>query len=113
MNPKLKIAFYQEISHAKQMIRNGSLSEAFHALERAHILGQKYVIPHTISHLWMLKVAFQRRDLKEIWGQLIRIPLGIIGSSVGTVPLGNTGGSNVSAFKKMEISPELRKLLDD
>lgn len=113
MNPKLKKAFSQEISNAKEMIRSDSLVEAFHALERAHILGQKYVIPHTISHFYMLKIAFLRRDLKEILGQLIRIPLGILGSSVGTVPVGNTGGSNVSAFKKMEIPTELKKLLDD
>ena len=61
----------------------------------------------------MLKVAFLSRDIKEVVGQLFRLPLGIVGSVVGIVPVGNTGGSNISAFKRMEVSEEIKKLMDE
>ena len=61
----------------------------------------------------MLKVAFLSKDMKEILGQLFRLPLGIVGSLVGIVPIGNTGGSNVSAFKRMELPEDIRIMIDD
>ena len=94
------------------MINLGKFDEAFSALEEAHILGQKHAIPHTISHLYMLKIALKKNDFTEICGQLFRIPTGILGSLVGLLPTGNTGGSNVSPFKKMKIPDELDKYLN-
>ena len=84
---------------------------AFGHLERAHILGQWYVGAHTRAHLGMLRVGWLRRDAREILGQLLRIPGAMIGSALGRVPRGNTGGSNVSAFLEMPIAPELKEIL--
>jgi len=45
-------------------------------------------------------------------GQVVRLVLGMLGSAVGKVPVGNTGGSNVSMFKRMPIAPELQDIID-
>lgn len=113
MKEKLKYHFNTEMDKAKSLIKVKEFDCAFSHLERAHVLGQKYVIPHTVSHWYMLKIGWKKRDLKEILGQLIRLPLGLVGSFVGIVPTGNTGGSNVSAFIKMDIPQEFLELLED
>ena len=45
-------------------------------------------------------------------GQTVRILLGILGSAVGIVPVGNTGGTDISMFKRMPIEPELQNIID-
>jgi len=45
-------------------------------------------------------------------GQTVRILLGILGSAVGVVPVGNTGGTDISMFKRMPIEPELQNIID-
>ncbi len=107
MNKSLATLFNHMMTDAKKSISEGEYDNAFSLLEKAHVIGQLYVVPHTLTHYYMLKIGFLRKDIKEIIGQLIRIPLGIIGSFVGKVPTGNTGGSNISMFKKMEIPKEL------
>jgi hypothetical protein len=42
----------------------------------------------------------------------MRIILGTLGSAVGVVPVGNSGGTDVSMFKRMAIAPELQRLID-
>ena len=62
------------------------------------------------AHCAMLRLAWGRRDSREVRGQIGRI----IGAALFTwlwVPDGNTGGANVSAFKRIEIAPDLRRLL--
>ena len=98
MHPTLAAAFEAEVLCAKRALASDDLAEAFAHLERAHVLGQWYVRPHLIAHLGMLRIGWRRRDLREILGQLLRIPGGAIGSAMGRVPRGNTGGSRVSAF---------------
>ena len=113
MTNKLKDIFYIELEKAKVLINEKRYSESFIHLERAHVIGQKNVVLHTVSHLQMLKVAFLSKDMKEILGQLFRLPLGIVGSLVGIVPIGNTGGSNVSAFKRMELPEDIKNMMVD
>ena len=111
MHPRLRTAYDSELQSARRALDTNDLATAFEHLERAHILGQWYVGAHTRAHLGMLRVGWRRRDSREIVGQLLRIPGAIIGSALGRVPRGNTGGSNVSAFLEMPISPELKELL--
>ena len=111
MHPTLAAAFDAEVQYAERALANGNLVEAFAHLERAHVLGQWYVKSHLIAHLGMLRIGWRRRDVREIVGQLIRIPGGMIGSAIGRVPRGNTGGSRVSAFQPLPIPPDLRELL--
>jgi hypothetical protein len=111
MNKILKNYYQKEINSGERFYLAGDFKEAFLHFERAHILGQSYIIPHTISHLWMLRIGVKRSDMKEIFGQLIRLPMGIVGSAIGIIPVGNTGGSNVSATARMEIPSDLLQIL--
>lgn len=112
MNARLKTAFSAEMNKARQYFQVGELEQAFSHLERAHILGQKSTIRHTYSHCWMLKVGIRRRDYREVFGQSLRLVAALIFSRVW-VPVGNTGGANVSPVKPMPIPEDLRQLLDD
>ena len=44
--------------------------------------------------------------------QVARIVLGMLGSAVGVVPVGNTGGTDVSMFKRMAVSPDFQNIID-
>ena len=85
--------------------------KAWGALERAHILSQPYLKLHMANHWAMLKFACETRDTKEALGQIVRLALAPLGALTGRIPLGNTGRSNVSAFKSMPIPDDLQMLL--
>lgn len=91
----------------------GDAKSAFSALERAHVLGQLDFVPHLRVHWQMLRAGWAAADRREVIGQLMRIALVPIGHLVGRLPVGNTGGANVSAFKPMAISPELERLIEE
>ena len=112
MSPKLRSAYESEMGEAESLRRAGELDAAFQHLERAHILGQQYVATHVRTHLAMLRIGVQRRDAREILGQIARVPAAAIGSALGVAPGGNTGGANVGFFTEMEIPPDLLALLD-
>ena len=106
MSPDLARAFRSELDAARQAWKAGNLDEAFRRLERAHILGQRHLWPHIVSHVWMLGIGWQRHDTREIAGQVLRLIATIPGALIGWVPAGNTGGANVSALKPMPLPPE-------
>jgi hypothetical protein len=83
---------------------------AFHHLERAHILSQRYPLWHARVHLYMLKVGWRQGNVMEVFGQSLRTLAALLFSYVW-VPEGNTGGANVSAFKPMEVPEDLGRLL--
>jgi|SRR5438105_11234150 len=107
MNAVHRKALEQEIALARDLMRQGKHDEAFRHLERAHVLGQEQVRPHVLSHWLMLSVEVHRREPIAALGQAARIVLGALGSALGSVPTGNTGGTNISIFKRMPIEPEL------
>lgn len=112
MNSVRRVAFDNEIALAKELIANGELEASFPHLERAHIIGQPFVVPHVTSHWLMLRVEFRRRRVMAAFGQILRILLGMLGSAVGVVPVGNTGGTDISMFKRMPVEPELQNIID-
>ncbi|MEO8102957.1 MAG: DUF3703 domain-containing protein [Betaproteobacteria bacterium] len=112
MNPIQKSAFEAEITQAKALVGQGDLVSGFAHLERAHVIGQAHVVPHVISHWLMLNVEIARRRPVAALGQIVRIVLGGLGSAVGKVPTGNTGGSDISMFKRLPIAPELQGVID-
>ncbi|MGH8108509.1 MAG: DUF3703 domain-containing protein [Arenimonas sp.] len=107
----LLAAFHDEMQLGYAARISDDLNLAFHHYERAHVLSQKYTIPHVKSHLGMLRVGYLRKDAREILGQCIRVLAALIFSRLW-VPLGNTGGANVSALKPMPIPEDLKLLLD-
>ena len=59
----------------------------------------------------MLRISWARRDGREVRGQILRLLLIPLGHLTGRLPLGNTGGANVSAFRPMPIAPDLDAIL--
>ena len=53
MNPRLNQAIETEYALARQAEAVGRAAEAFHHLERAHILSQRHTLAHVRSHLRM------------------------------------------------------------
>lgn len=113
MKPRQAEAFEQEIRSARALMRRSEPERALAHLERAHVLGQRHVVPHVVTHWLMLRVAVQRRDLAAVLGQAVRVVLGAVGSFVGSVPTGNTGGTDISMFARLPIEPELLAILED
>lgn len=112
MNPVQRAAFDNEIALAKELIASGDLEASFPHLERAHVIGQAFAVPHATSHWLMLGVEVRRRRVTAIFGQVVRIVLGMLGSAIGVVPTGNTGGTDISMFKRMPVEPELQNIID-
>jgi hypothetical protein len=112
MNPLHRELLEREIARAKQLMASGHHDDAFPHLERAHVLGQAHVRWHVLCHWLMLKVAIRRGEPSAAIGQVTRIVLGALGSAVGKVPTGNTGGSNVSMFKQMSIDSDLLRAME-
>lgn len=110
MEPSLRRAFRHEMDLARAAYRRWDWETAFRHLERAHIIGQRFTRPHLITHGWMLKVGWRRRDWREVRGQLLRLPAALLLSRIW-VPLGNTGGADVSPVKPMPLPADLANLL--
>lgn len=98
---------------AHGLLHRGDAHGAFAQLERAHVLGQTRFGPHLRVHLGMLRAGWMLRDGREVAGQLMRLALVPAGHLSGRLPIGNTGGANVSAFTPMPIPPELQRLIDE
>jgi hypothetical protein len=111
MGTRLRQAFESELRAASEAAAAGDEQAAWVRLERAHILGQRSTRAHVRSHLAMLRMGWRGRDVHEIIGQLTRI-LGASLLSRIWIPEGNTGRSNVSAFRSMSIPPDLQRLLE-
>ncbi len=111
MKAGVKAAFDSEMARARSAERAGDLDLAKHHLERAHILGQRWYVTHLKTHFHMLRLARKQSDAKEARGQLVRL----IGATpfhlAGWVPVGNTGGANVSATLPMPIPSDLQPYL--
>jgi hypothetical protein len=112
MNPILKTEFQKEMQIAKTFYAKRDWSNCFKFLERAHVLGQRNAVSHTISHWWMLKVGFKQGDIQEILGQIPRFLFGGLTSLIGRAPIGNTGGANVQIMKVMPIAKDLQEIFD-
>ncbi len=103
----------REILAAYQAVVQGKPEVAFSHLERAHILGQTSTVEHVRVHWHMFLWSIRQRNVRDCLGQLLRIVGAAVSTSVGLVPRGNTGGTNVNPFKSMPIPPELAALIEE
>jgi hypothetical protein len=101
-----------ELEQAKQLEAAGQPEQAFHHLERAHVLGQKDTHWHVWVHQEMLTFAIRHKDTKEMAGQLLRIVGAASKTPLGIVPTGNTGGANVSPIKPMPVASDLQEIFE-
>ncbi len=111
MPKQLKQAFKKELKEYYYFLENKQFNNAWHHLERSHIIGQSYPIEHTYSHWLMLKFGFRQKDTKEVFGQIIRLLVGGWKSFIDHVPIGNTGGTNVPPLKNMPIPKDIKELM--
>lgn len=84
---------------------------AFAHLERAHVLGQASTRAHVRAHAAMLAWAWRRRDVREMLGQVLRIAGAATKTAIGLVPAGNTGGSNISPFRRLPVADDLAAVI--
>jgi hypothetical protein len=105
---QLKTQFYLQLQLGKIALKTTDHQSAFYHFENAHILGQKHVWRHTLSHYWMFVYGIKTKDIKEIIGQIFRMIASLIFTLIW-VPLGNTGGTNISPIKPIPIRKELQK----
>ncbi len=80
-------------------------------LEAAHVVGQLHFSPHFRVHWLMLGMGWRTRLWPEVAGQVFRLALVPLGHLTGKLPLGNTGRSNISAFKALPVRSEVSKLI--
>jgi arylesterase / paraoxonase len=108
MRKDRKDALKAELAFARAELEKSNRVGAFSHLERAHIIGQLGFLSHFSVHIAMVRFALSARDWREIRGQLLRLAATIPGHLFGWLPIGNTGGANVSALKPMPIPPDLQ-----
>ncbi|NRB39557.1 MAG: DUF3703 domain-containing protein [Pseudomonadales bacterium] len=96
----------KEIQKANQAQCSGDYSSAFTYLENAHVLGQASTYWHVKVHYLMMLWGFKQKNIKEVLGQAFRMIGAALLTAVKSVPVGNTGGSNVSPIKVMPIKAE-------
>ena len=111
--PNKLIPFYKkELELVKDNLQLNDFQKAWHHLERAHIIAQKYPYEHTFVHWKMLQFGIKIKSSKEVIGQIPRLLVGGVKSFVGQIPVGNTGGANVPPLKVMEIPDDIKEILN-
>jgi hypothetical protein len=100
-----------EIAKAKQAQLVGDSDTEFTHLENAHVLGQESTYWHVKIHYLMMCWGIKHKDVSETVGQLLRVFGAGLLTAVKGVPVGNTGGSNVSPLKVMPIKPEHAEII--
>ncbi len=88
------------------------LDTAFVHLETAHVLGQTSTAEHIRVHARMLSFALRHRLAGEAMGQLWRVLAAAVFTPLGLVPAGNTGGSAISGFARLDVPEDLRRVID-
>lgn len=101
----------RETETADSLVLAGRYFDAFCHLERAHVLGQSITYDHARIHWRMLKLGWKMQNLREVFGQVIRIIGAATKTPFGIYPAGNTGGANVWFFKPMPVPADLQQIL--
>ena len=101
-----------EIAAALRAQQRSDMPTAFARLERAHVLGQSSTWLNVRAHWLMLLWGVRQRSAREVAGQVLRVVGAATKTPFGLVPTGNTGGADVSPFRRMRIAAELQRLID-
>ena len=101
----------QEVTLAKKARKHGDVSVEFSHLENAHVFGQASTFLNTKVHILMLLWAVRQLNIKEGLGQVMRIVGAATKAAIGFNPFGNEGGTNVSPFKVLPVTPKLVTIL--
>jgi hypothetical protein len=104
---------HRELDAAAGAEAAGDLAAAHRHLERAHVLGQASTVEHVRVHLAMVGFGLRRRTVADAWGQVWRAAAALVFTPIGLLPVGNTGGSNVSAFRRMTVPHDLQRIIEE
>jgi hypothetical protein len=108
---RIKPCVQAELDAAASNESLGHFHTAFQHLERAHVLAQPTTGEHARVHWRMFRFAVRNRMTGEAFGQAWRIVTAAIFTAFGLVPEGNTGGTNVSGFRRMPVPQDLRTII--
>jgi hypothetical protein len=100
-----------DLAAAREARRSGDAPRAWALLEDSHVLSQPWAVWHVRVHGAMLATGVHLRDVREVWGQLVRLVVAGPGSLTGRYPVGNTGRARVPATQPMPIREDLADLL--
>jgi Protein of unknown function (DUF3703) len=109
---RIKPSVQAELAAAARSEARGEFYTAFQHLERAHVLGQATTVEHVRVHWRMFRFALRNRMHGEAFGQLWRLIAASIFTAPGFVPEGNTGGTDVSGFRRLSVPEDLKQALD-
>ncbi|WP_017296750.1 DUF3703 domain-containing protein [Nodosilinea nodulosa] len=113
MKTPVQNRFKAELDRAKTAIAQQDFDTAWIALQRAHMLGQKDAIAHTLAHGHMLALAWKQRDFQEIKDQLmptlLAFPLTIV---FGQMRKLRGGKASPSYAQSNSVPEDIQHLLD-
>ena len=110
MNPAMRQAYDMELDAARAATTAGRVDVAFHHLERAHVLAQRWTFEHVETHWLMLRLGAATGAWHEVIGQVKRILAAAVFSRIW-VPIGNTGRAHVGATRPMPVPADLHDVL--
>ena len=102
-------AYQNEMDLMRSAYLAGDEDSATRHAVRAHILGQRYLIPHLVTHVWMMRMAWRRGDVADAMGQLRRLMMVVPGWLIGWVPVGNPGLTSVNPLKSSAMPSDLAR----
>lgn len=105
--------YKNELGQYKTALNRQDFESAWHHLERAHIIGQRYPYQHTETHWKMLLLAIRTGNCKEVLGQTVRLILGAPFSFIDKVPIGNIGSTRVSMVKPQQVPEDIVELFSE
>lgn len=112
MKAVLREHFKAELEKTKVAIAAQDFETAWIALQRAHILGQRDAIAHTIVHWNMLKLAWKQRDFEGVRGQLMPVLLAVpFTLFYGQIRSLRGGKANVNDSERMLIPQDIQQIL--
>ncbi|HSV80451.1 MAG TPA: DUF3703 domain-containing protein [Ramlibacter sp.] len=109
---RIKPIVNAELAAADAAEARGEFHTAFQHLERAHVLGQATTVEHVRVHWRMFRFALRNRLHGEAAGQAWRLVAASIFTAPGLVPEGNTGGADVSGFRRLPVPKDLKQAID-
>lgn len=109
MPARVRVSFENELHRAATAADPDTM---WTALERAHILSQRWAWEHTRAHWLMLRLALACRDRREAFGQVVRLAVAGPGSLMGRAPVGNTGRTAVGLHTVLPVPDDLAAVLD-
>jgi hypothetical protein len=108
---RIRPSVQAEMAASRAAEARGNFYTAFQHLERAHVLGQRSTGLHVGVHWRMFRFAVRNRQAGEAFGQLWRMAAAAVFTAPGLVPEGNTGGSDVSGFRRLPVAGDLKRLM--